>query len=83
MKPTVSPNPELKLWSEEMGKRLKLEKPDGLVLGGNEVVEGMKPYSQRYGGHQFGNWAHQLGDGRAITLGEVELSDEVPFSTSP
>ena len=77
VKPTVSPNPELKLWSEEMGKRLQLEKPDGLVLGGNEVVEGMKPYSQRYGGHQFGNWAHQLGDGRAITLGEVELSDEV------
>ena len=37
----------------------------------------MKPYAQRYGGHQFGNWAHQLGDGRAITLGEVQLPDEV------
>ena len=31
----------------------------------------MQPYAARYGGHQFGNWAGQLGDGRAITLGEV------------
>ena len=30
-----------------------------------------KPYAQCYGGHQFGSWAGQLGDGRAITLGEV------------
>ena len=29
------------------------------------------PYAQCYGGHQFGQWAGQLGDGRAITLGEV------------
>ena len=35
-------------------------------------LEGMDPYAQRYGGHQFGNWAGQLGDGRAITLGEVD-----------
>jgi uncharacterized protein YdiU (UPF0061 family) len=32
----------------------------------------MRPYAARYGGHQFGNWAGQLGDGRAITLGEIE-----------
>ena len=41
------------------------------VLGGNRVLPGMQPYAARYGGHQFGNWAGQLGDGRAITLGEV------------
>jgi serine/tyrosine/threonine adenylyltransferase len=41
------------------------------VLGGNLVLPGMQPYAARYGGHQFGNWAGQLGDGRAITLGEV------------
>jgi uncharacterized protein YdiU (UPF0061 family) len=41
------------------------------VLGGNLVLPGMAPYAARYGGHQFGNWAGQLGDGRAITLGEV------------
>ena len=75
--PAIPPNPEMRLWSEEMGQLLGLEKSDGKILGGAEIIEGMKPYSQRYGGHQFGNWAHQLGDGRAITLGEVDLSDEV------
>ena len=41
------------------------------------VVEGTDPYAQRYGGHQFGNWANQLGDGRAITLGEVTAGDKI------
>ena len=37
----------------------------------------MDPYAQRYGGHQFGNWAGQLGDGRAITLGEVNTGKKI------
>jgi serine/tyrosine/threonine adenylyltransferase len=41
------------------------------VLAGNSLLAGMEPYAARYGGHQFGSWAGQLGDGRAITLGEV------------
>ena len=41
------------------------------VFGGNALIDGMQPYAANYGGHQFGNWAGQLGDGRAITLGEV------------
>jgi hypothetical protein len=41
------------------------------VFGGNALVEGMAPYAANYGGHQFGHWAGQLGDGRAITLGEL------------
>ena len=41
------------------------------VLGGNTLLDGMRPYASCYGGHQFGNWAGQLGDGRAINLGEV------------
>ncbi|HEY6881726.1 MAG TPA: YdiU family protein, partial [Polyangiales bacterium] len=41
------------------------------VLGGSRVLENMDPYAACYGGHQFGNWAGQLGDGRAISLGEV------------
>jgi uncharacterized protein YdiU (UPF0061 family) len=41
------------------------------VFAGNAQVEGMQPYAANYGGHQFGHWAGQLGDGRAITLGEV------------
>ncbi|MCB9535240.1 MAG: YdiU family protein [Myxococcales bacterium] len=41
------------------------------VMGGNRVTEAMRPYAACYGGHQFGSWAGQLGDGRAITLGEA------------
>ncbi|HMS03142.1 MAG TPA: protein adenylyltransferase SelO family protein, partial [Gemmatimonadaceae bacterium] len=41
------------------------------VFGGNALLPGMQPYAACYGGHQFGTWAGQLGDGRAITLGEV------------
>src|SRR5690606_13038617 len=40
------------------------------VFGGNALLPGMQPYAANYGGHQFGHWAGQLGDGRAITLGE-------------
>ena len=39
------------------------------VFGGNEVLPGMQPHAMCYGGHQFGHWAGQLGDGRAINLG--------------
>ncbi len=41
------------------------------VFAGNETIDGMVPHATCYGGHQFGNWAGQLGDGRAINLGEV------------
>ena len=41
------------------------------VLAGNALLEGMQPYAANYGGHQFGHWAGQLGDGRAISLGET------------
>ena len=41
------------------------------VFAGNRLLPGMDPHATRYGGHQFGNWAGQLGDGRAINLGEV------------
>ena len=42
------------------------------VFTGNTVLENTKPYAMCYGGHQFGNWAGQLGDGRAINLCEVK-----------
>jgi serine/tyrosine/threonine adenylyltransferase len=41
------------------------------MFSGNLLHPGMQPYAACYGGHQFGNWAGQLGDGRAITLGET------------
>ena len=72
-----APEPRLALWSTEMAEMLGLERTaeDGIVLGGGTPVSGMQPYAQRYGSHQFGNWAGQLGDGRAITLGEVETEN--------
>ena len=41
------------------------------IFSGNRLLPGMDSYASCYGGHQFGHWAGQLGDGRAINLGEV------------
>ena len=41
------------------------------MIAGNEVPDGAEPLAQLYAGHQFGNWVPQLGDGRALLLGEV------------
>lgn len=75
--PSPAPHPELILWSQEMAHMLNLERGQAETLAGGTPVPGMDPYAQRYGGHQFGNWAGQLGDGRAITLGEVETETGV------
>lgn len=45
------------------------------VFGGNRLLTGMDPFAMCYGGHQFGNWAGQLGDGRAINLGEIRTAE--------
>ena len=45
------------------------------VFSGNATLPGMQPHATCYGGHQFGNWAGQLGDGRAINLGEVNTAE--------
>ena len=47
------------------------------ILSGNQVPEGAEPLAQVYSGHQFGNWAGQLGDGRAVLLGEIAGFDIV------
>ncbi|WIA41728.1 hypothetical protein OEZ86_009071 [Tetradesmus obliquus] len=48
------------------------ERPEfAMVMSGAAPLPGSQSYAQCYGGHQFGSWAGQLGDGRAITLGEV------------
>lgn len=65
-------------WSDDLANELEIEKPvdqrDIDILGGNLVTSSMLPYAACYAGHQFGNWAGQLGDGRAITLGERQIS---------
>ncbi|MDO3386493.1 YdiU family protein [Gilvimarinus sp. SDUM040013] len=45
------------------------------VFSGRTLLPDMQPYAMCYGGHQFGHWAGQLGDGRAINLGEVSAAD--------
>ena len=81
VEPTPVAAPRLLAWSDALGRYLGIERPSGPagmaaeVLGGNRVLPGMQPYAARYGGHQFGHWAGQLGDGRAITLAELMATD--------
>ncbi len=46
------------------------------TFSGAQVPRGARPYAMCYGGHQFGSWADQLGDGRAINLAEVSHADK-------
>jgi len=71
--PTPVAAPRILALVPEVCALLDLEPSPDLaeILAGNKIVPGMAPYAACYGGHQFGNWAGQLGDGRAITLGEV------------
>jgi serine/tyrosine/threonine adenylyltransferase len=75
VEPTPVKAPRLLGWSQALGEYLGIEKLPAEVLAGNRVLPGMKPYAARYAGHQFGQWAGQLGDGRAITLGEIIATD--------
>ena len=77
VQPTPVASPRVVAHSREMAASLGFTEAEvgspefAQVFGGNALVEGMQPYAANYGGHQFGNWAGQLGDGRAITLGEI------------
>jgi len=76
VEPTPVAAPRLLAWSDDLGEYLGMVRPESAdVLAGNRVLPGMQPYAARYGGHQFGHWAGQLGDGRAITLGEIIATD--------
>ncbi len=75
--PTPVFAPKLIAYSREMASKLGFDEsyvhsPEfAQVFSGNKLLDGMEPYAANYGGHQFGQWAGQLGDGRAITLGEL------------
>lgn len=79
--PTPVAAPKLVAYSEDLCEHLGVSadwirsQEAAEVLGGNRLLEGMVPYAMCYGGHQFGNWAGQLGDGRAINLGEWRSPD--------
>ena len=56
----------------------RLATPEGIeILAGNRIAEGSEPIAQAYAGHQFGGFSPQLGDGRAILLGEIVGPDGV------
>jgi uncharacterized protein YdiU (UPF0061 family) len=63
--------------NRDLAARLGID-PDALdaeILSGNRVPTGAEPLAQAYAGHQFGHFSPQLGDGRAILLGEVAGTD--------
>lgn len=75
---TVNPagfdHPSLIAFNEKLSEEIglgKYEEKDLDFLVGNNLPEEMQTYSTSYAGHQFGNWAGQLGDGRAILAGEI------------
>jgi len=78
----IPSNPSLIHVSKEMLSNLGLTEEDAQsdwfkkIFSGSETLEGSKPYAMCYGGHQFGHWAGQLGDGRAINLAEVVHQDK-------
>jgi len=69
--------PQILAVSDGVAARLGLSATDlaepwfAQVFAGNALLDGMRPIATNYGGHQFGHWAGQLGDGRAISLGET------------
>jgi serine/tyrosine/threonine adenylyltransferase len=81
VEPTPVSAPRLIAHSTDVARLLGLSDAQMLspemvnALSGNGVLPGMETYATVYGGHQFGNWAGQLGDGRAILLGEVVAPD--------
>jgi len=67
-------DPKLIVFNEKLSEEIglgKLENNDLDFLVGNNLPENITTYATAYAGHQFGNWAGQLGDGRAIIAGEI------------
>ena len=77
LSPTPGAKPHLIKFNESLAAELGVDtrglEPDELatVFGGNVIPPGAEPIAMAYAGHQFGNFVPQLGDGRAILLGEV------------
>lgn len=76
VKPKNPKNPKLIHYSKKLAKECgltfeEIESPYATqILSGAEIYPDTQPYAMCYGGHQFGHWAGQLGDGRAINLFE-------------
>lgn len=76
LSPTPVSNPKLIAFNKDLAELLRIQsvaKDNELaeIFSGNKVIEGSEPLAQLYSGHQFGQYNPQLGDGRAILLGET------------
>ena len=78
--PTAVSAPTTLMWSESVSAELGFDRQFcesaqfAALMSGNKMFPGSEPFAMRYGGHQFGQWAGQLGDGRAINLGELKTA---------
>ena len=71
--------PRIIAFNEELAECLGLEiDPKDAVnfFSGNSIPDNTTPIALNYAGHQFGNFVHELGDGRATLLGEIEVDKE-------
>lgn len=75
LNPTPVKDPQLLAFNTDLAKVLNINASDlsdaAQIFSGNQIPDGATPLAQLYAGHQFGNYNPQLGDGRAILLGEV------------
>jgi serine/tyrosine/threonine adenylyltransferase len=84
LQPTPVPSPYLVAASPSAAASIgmspeELARPEAVeAFSGNRVLPGSEPLAAVYSGHQFGVWAGQLGDGRAILLGDVPTSEPSP-----
>ena len=75
--PSCAPQPRLLFWNRELSRELNLpltqvsDESLAEIFSGNALPEDAHPIAQAYAGHQFGHFSPQLGDGRAMLLGEV------------
>ena len=77
--PVPVKSPRLIAFNEELAQSLGLEMDPKVALkyfSGNSIPENTTPIALNYAGHQFGNFVHELGDGRATLLGEIEVNKE-------
>ncbi|MBL4763127.1 MAG: YdiU family protein [Gammaproteobacteria bacterium] len=86
VKPTALQQPPYLIhFNAKAAQLIDLELPDHPqqdlihLLSGNTIEEGMEPLAMLYAGHQFGHFVPQLGDGRAIMLGEIHNKNDQPW----
>ncbi|WP_299783086.1 YdiU family protein [uncultured Roseobacter sp.] len=79
--PTPVKTPKLIAYNDALAKMLRLpeasESELAAIFSGQQVPDGAAPIAQLYAGHQFGTFNPQLGDGRALLLGEVVGTDDI------